>query len=171
MENLEPKTRLEQFLSAIAGNDIELPEVKTRLEYWLKEIADNGSGGGSSDGGGLLIRVADQPMETVPEWIVAITEDEEHTVAYETNVTFQQLSTAVTSSVIGIYLPHDSNLDTVHATQCPFTVDGVMSQDGIFYVAGNALVIVNATLIISQLEFYANAANGTLYLTYVAQYD
>jgi hypothetical protein len=171
VENLEPKTRLEQFLSAIAGNDIELPEVKTRLEYFLKEIADNGGGGGSSGGDALLIRVADQPMETIPEWIIALTEDEEHTVVYETNVTFQQLATAVTSSVIGIYLPHDSNLNTVRATQCPFTDIVTASQDGMFFVGGEALIAVNKTLTISQLEFYANAANGTLYLTYVAQYD
>lgn len=48
LENLTPKTRLELFLSKIAGEDTDLPEVKTRLEYWLKEI---GEGGGGSGGG------------------------------------------------------------------------------------------------------------------------
>lgn len=66
MENLEPKTRLEQFLSAIAGNDIELPEVKTRLEYFLKEIAENGgeNNGGNSGANGLLVNIVNE-NETV----------------------------------------------------------------------------------------------------------
>lgn len=106
MENLEPKTRLEQFLSAIAGNDIELPEVKTRLEYWLKEIAENGGesggGGGSSGGGGIVIRIADEPMETIPEWLAPIPN---LTAVYETNVTYSEVKSALTSSPIAIYQP------------------------------------------------------------------
>lgn len=60
MENLTPLTRLEQFLAKIAGDDIELPEVKTRLEYWLKEISENGGGGGGSSSG-LVVNIIEIP--------------------------------------------------------------------------------------------------------------
>ena len=44
---MEPKTRKEHYLAAIAGEDVTIPEPKTRQEYYLKEIAENGGGGGS----------------------------------------------------------------------------------------------------------------------------
>jgi hypothetical protein len=43
---MEPKTRKEHYLAAIAGEDVTVPEPKTRQEHYLKEIAENGSGGG-----------------------------------------------------------------------------------------------------------------------------
>ena len=48
---LEPITREEMFLSAIAGDTStdDLPTPETRIEFFLQEIIDNGSGGG---GGG-----------------------------------------------------------------------------------------------------------------------
>jgi hypothetical protein len=48
---MEPKTRKEYYLAAIAGEDVTMPEPKTRQEHYLKEIAENGGGSG---GGGVL---------------------------------------------------------------------------------------------------------------------
>jgi hypothetical protein len=48
---MEPKTRKEYYLAAIAGDDVVIPEPKTRQEHFLKEIAENGGGSG---GGGVL---------------------------------------------------------------------------------------------------------------------
>lgn len=41
-----PVTRLEMFLAALAGEDVTLPEPESRAERYLKEIIDNGGGGG-----------------------------------------------------------------------------------------------------------------------------
>jgi hypothetical protein len=65
MENLTPLTRLEQFLAKIAGDDIELPEVKTRLEYWLKEISENGGGGGGGGSSGLIVETVEESPDVV----------------------------------------------------------------------------------------------------------
>lgn len=49
MSTLEPKTRTEQFYDAIlSGDTSELPTPATREEVYLRQIAENGSGGGSS---------------------------------------------------------------------------------------------------------------------------
>ena len=51
----EPKSRKEQYLADIAGQDVALPaEPKSREEQYLAYIAENGSGGG---GGGTSITV------------------------------------------------------------------------------------------------------------------
>ena len=45
----EPKSRKEQYLADIAGQDVELPaEPKSREEQYLAYIAENGGGGGGS---------------------------------------------------------------------------------------------------------------------------
>lgn len=51
----EPITRVEQYLSAIAG-ETELPEITpiTRVEHYLAKIAEGGGGGGTG-GGGLKV--------------------------------------------------------------------------------------------------------------------
>lgn len=50
-KKVEPRTRKEHYLAAIAGEDVTIPEPKTRQEYYLKEIAENGDSGG----GGVLV--------------------------------------------------------------------------------------------------------------------
>ena len=52
MEDLTPNTRYEKFLSAAAGSGTA-PDPVTREEKFLKAIADNAGGGGSS--GGVLV--------------------------------------------------------------------------------------------------------------------
>ena len=49
---IKPRTRLAKFLAKIAGVYDEPIEPKTEIEKYLKEIAENGSGGG---GGGVFI--------------------------------------------------------------------------------------------------------------------
>lgn len=51
MSELEPITREEQYLNAIAGGSNEVPEPITREEKFLKAILENGGGGG----GGLPV--------------------------------------------------------------------------------------------------------------------
>lgn len=49
MPDLTPITREEKYLSAAAGNDVDLPEPITREEHFLLAVAQSGGGGG---GGG-----------------------------------------------------------------------------------------------------------------------
>lgn len=46
MSDLEPITRREQFLAAIAGEDVTPPDPITREEVYLQAILNNGGGGG-----------------------------------------------------------------------------------------------------------------------------
>lgn len=56
---MEPKTRKEHYLAAIAGEDVTIPEPKTRQEHYLKEIAEKGSGGG----GGIFAVTVNMTIE------------------------------------------------------------------------------------------------------------
>jgi len=47
--------RRETYLRAIAGEDVDLPEVQSREDYWLKKIAEEGGGGGSGDSGPIPV--------------------------------------------------------------------------------------------------------------------
>lgn len=97
MENLTPLTRLEQFLAKIAGDDIELPEVKTRLEYWLKEISENGGGGGGGSSG-LVVNVIEVPPVDP--------EDPEAESTYKLDKTAGEILTAIQNGM-PVYLKED----------------------------------------------------------------
>lgn len=46
----KPITRREMYYSNMAGQSTPLPDPVTREEQYLKEIAENGGGGGTGDG-------------------------------------------------------------------------------------------------------------------------
>lgn len=46
----EPITRREMYYSNMAGQNTPLPDPVTREEQYLKEIAENGGGGGTGEG-------------------------------------------------------------------------------------------------------------------------
>ena len=61
----EPSTRLQTYLSSMAGMDVELPQPKTKVDSYMKEIAENwgDSGGGlpavTEDDDGSVLTVVD----------------------------------------------------------------------------------------------------------------
>lgn len=99
MENLTPLTRLEQFLAKIAGDDIELPEVKTRLEYWLKEISENGGGGGGGSSGLVVNEIEIPPVDP---------EDPEAESTYKLDKTAGEILTAIQNGM-PVYLKEDDD--------------------------------------------------------------
>lgn len=164
MENLTPMTRLESYLAKIAGEDIITPEVKTRLEYYLNEIAENGGGGGSSGGGGLVVVFSETPLETLPDWVP----QEENVALYETNVTYSDLNSALSSRPVSAYFP-DAGVYTGEGVggQSCVSVRMLGEAPGSGGIFGVTLIAYPSEIAPMQpcVEFvlYAHGENGKLY--------
>lgn len=155
---LTPKNRKEEWLQGLVDHETTLTP-KNRPEEWMKQIID-ASGGGGGGGGSLLVVVADEAMDTPPEWVGNAI------VAWETNVTYNQLHTALTTMLVGVSLPGDETnfKQNIRATAITRLLD-YGDNEGVYVVSVEMYYYDNGNIVYNdEYWFAANAENGDLYL-------
>jgi len=127
----------------------------------LNKIEQGIASGGGGGGGALLIVLADEPMQTPPEWI---TEWGETVTVYETNVTYSQVSSAMTTAVLGLSCPGqyvDFGAEMRRQVLADFTDEGI--EDGYAYITCGYYLIENSTLTKRPATLCAYGEAGALY--------